>query len=374
MPVDRITLHGIRMPFVHPFRTSFGRTDEKIALLVQVQGHGISGWGECAAAEGPFFSPEDYWTARHVLRDFLGPMLLRSGSDDPSKLPEILGRVRGHPMAKAALEAALWDWQARRRDVPLWRMIGGRRDRLPCGVSIGIESSVEKLVERISKAVDDGYRRVKIKIEPGWDTEIVRLVRESFPSIPLMVDANGAYRLEDAEHLGLLDEYDLMMVEQPLAYDDLLDHARLAQRLRTPICLDESIRTEHDLRLAVELGSCKIVNIKQSRVGGMTVARRIHDRCEAAGMPVWCGGMLETGIGRAHNVALSTLSNFVLPGDVAASRRYFHRDTVVPPIEVVDGCIRPSELPGIGYEPDLEWIRAITFEEVSVTGNAKDSL
>lgn len=362
MPLERLVLRGIRLPFVRPFQTSFGRTDEKIALLVEVQGDGVSGWGECVAAEGPFFSPEDYWTAKHVISRFLGPLLLESGEEDPEALSRIWWRVRGNPMAKAALEAAVWDWQAKRRGLPLWRMIGGKRQRIPCGVSIGIQPSVGDLLQRIEEAIEQGYRRVKIKIAPGWDVDVVAEIRRRFPELPLTADANGAYTLEDADLLERLDEFDLMMLEQPLSHEDLLDHARLSRRLRTPICLDESVASEHDARLALELGACRILNIKQGRLGGLTAARRVHDLCYAAGVPVWCGGMLETGVGRALNVALSTLENFTLPGDVAASHRYFVRDTVIPPVEVVQGCIEPPERPGIGYEPDLAWIEEITFE------------
>ncbi|GAB4245125.1 MAG: o-succinylbenzoate synthase [Acidobacteriota bacterium] len=362
MALERLILRGIRLPFVRPFQTSFGRTDEKIALLVELQGDGVSGWGECVAAEGPFFSPEDYWTAKHVITRFLGPALLESGEENPQALSRVWWRVRGHPMAKAALEAALWDWQARRRGVPLWRWIGGKRRRLPCGVSIGIQPSVDDLLRRIDEALEEGYRRVKIKIAPGWDVAVVGEVRRRFPELPLMADANGAYGSADADHLQRLDEFDLMMLEQPLSHEDLLEHARLARRLRTPICLDESVTSEHDARLALELGACRILNIKQGRLGGVAAARRVHDLCREAGVPVWCGGMLETGVGRALNVALSTLENFTLPGDVAASRRYFVRDTIVPPVEVVDGFIEVPERPGIGYEPDLEWIERITFE------------
>ncbi|MFB3068851.1 MAG: o-succinylbenzoate synthase, partial [Acidobacteriota bacterium] len=264
-------------------------------------------------------------------------------------------------MAKGCVEAALWDLQAQDLHLPLWKLLGGTREKIACGVSIGIQTSPAALLEKIEQELQDGYQRIKIKVKPGWDVDIVRQVREHFPEIPLMVDANGAYSLEDADHLRQFDDFDLLMIEQPLSYDDLLDHSKLQAQIETAICLDESIRHARDAAHACEVQACKIMNIKMGRLGGPSEARRVHDLCQEQGIPVWCGGMLETGIGRAHNIALSTLENFSLPGDVSAGKRYYKRDTVVPPVEVTaDGFIIPPQASGLGYEPDRPWIDELT--------------
>lgn len=360
MKVEQITLRQIQLPFVHFFETSFGRSYEKNAILVEIRSDGLSGWGESVADEGPFYSCEDVETAWHILSDYIAPSLVRT-RPDPRVLPAQIRRIRGHSMAKAAAEAALWDLEAKSEGRPLWHLIGGTRDRIACGVSIGIQDSPDQLFEKIEKEVAAGYQKIKIKIKPGWDVGIVRMVRERFPDLPLMVDANSAYSIADTEHLLQLDKFRLLMIEQPLYEDDLVEHSRLQAALSTPICLDESIRHARDARHACEMGACRIVNIKMGRVGGFQEAIRVHDTCKEMGIPVWCGGMLETGIGRAHNIALSTLENFSVPGDVSAAKRYFERDTVVPSIEVTeDGYIVPPSGPGIGYEPDLEWIERIT--------------
>lgn len=361
MRIDQVILREIRLPLVHFFETSFGRVHERRVLLLEARCENRTGWGECVADEGPFFSYETVETARAVLGRFLIPQVLGPTLESPEVFPERVRAVRGHPMAKACLEAALWDLQAQTLEVPLWKLLGGTLTRVACGVSIGIQDRPEQLFEKIEKELEAGYRKIKIKIKPGWDVEIVRQVRERFPDIPLMVDANSAYSLKDAAQLGRLDAFDLLMIEQPLGYDDLVEHAALQRRLSTPICLDESIRHHRDARNALELGACRIINIKMGRVGGHTEARRIHDLCRERDVPVWCGGMLETGIGRAHNVALSTLENFRLPGDVSASRRYFHRDVIQPPVEVTpQGEIPRPEGPGLGYEVDRDWIEKLT--------------
>ncbi len=362
--LDWVRLREIRMPFLRFFETSFGRTWEKEAVLVEVCAEGICGWGECVAGEGPFFSYEDKDTAWHVLTRYLVPLIISGGPLSAVEVPERLRRIRGHPMAKAALECAVWDLEARLRGVPLWSLYGGRRRRIPCGVSIGIQDEPAALLERIEAELAAGYQRIKIKIRPGWDLAIVELVRRRFPDVPLMVDANAAYTLPDLPRLKELDRFHLMMIEQPLAHDDLLQHARLQQELETPLCLDESIRHRGDLELALELGACRILNLKPGRVGGPSETFRLHDLARERGIGLWCGGMLETGIGRAHNVALSTLEHFQLPGDVSASNRYFHRDTIVPPVEVRDGWIDPPESPGLGFEPDRDWIDRITVRSV----------
>jgi len=363
MKIERVTLRHIRLPFVHFFETSFGRSHEKNAILVEIQCDGLSGWGECVADEGPFYSYEDVETAWHILSDYVAPALAGSLTQAES-FPSSVARIRGHSMAKAAAEAALWDLEAKNKGQPLWRLIGGTRERIACGVSIGIQDSPEQLLEKIGIEVEAGYQKIKIKIKPGWDVEIVERVRKQFPEIPLMVDANSAYSMQDTDHLLGLDKFNLLMIEQPLYSDDFIEHSKLQKALRTPICLDESIRHARDARHACEMHACGIINIKMGRVGGIREAIRVHDTCQELGVPVWCGGMLETGIGRAHNIALSTLENFLIPGDVSAAKRYFERDTVVQSIEVTaDGwIIAPSE-PGIGYETDLEWIERITVRK-----------
>jgi O-succinylbenzoate synthase len=362
--IERITLRQIRMPLVHFFETSFGRTTERQIILVEVDGGGVSGWGEVTAGENPFYNEE--WTAAAwmILRDYVVPRVL--GRDVAAAgIASLTSHIRGHRMARGGLEAAVWDLEARISGVPLWKAIGGgARTEIPCGVSIGIQNSLEKLLEKIECELAAGYQRIKIKIKPGWDVDVVRRVRERWPSIRLMADANSAYTLADAVHLKRLDEFHLMMIEQPLSHDDIIDHAALQAQLDTPICLDECIRTAHHAAQAIRLRACGIINIKLGRVGGFTEARRVHDTAQAAGIPVWCGGMLEAGVGRAHNIALATLPDFVLPGDVSASKRYWARDIIVPPVEVTpQGAISASREPGFGYELDLDHIRAITVRE-----------
>lgn len=364
--VDWVRLREIRMPFLRFFETSFGRTFDKEAVVVEVSSQGVSGWGECVAAEGPFFSSEDTETSWHVLTRYLVPQVLSGGLVTGAKTPDRLRRIRGHPMAKAALESAIWDLEARLLGLPLWRCYGGSQSKIPCGVSIGIQDEPAILLDRIQAELDAGYQRIKIKIKPGWDLQVVELVRHRFPDIPLMVDANAAYDPRDAPRLKELDRFDLMMIEQPLHFEDLLQHARLQREIRTPVCLDESIRHCADLELALELGACRILNLKPGRVGGPSESIRLHQLARDRGIGLWCGGMLETGIGRAHNVALSTLDHFRIPGDVSASCRYFQRDTVIPPVEVSDGWIIPREATGIGYEPDLEWIERITVRSTQL--------
>jgi len=365
MTVDQITLREIQMPLVAPFETSFGSTATRRMLLVEVRGEGGFGWGEVTAGEGPFYNEEDTETAWHVLKSFAIPQILGKPLDSAAAAAGLFDPIRGHRMATGALEAALWDWEARLAGRSLSALVGGTQREIPCGVSIGIQPSVEALLDKIRTEIAAGYQRIKIKIKPGWDIAVLERVREQFPSIRLMADANSAYTLADRAHLKQLDRFYLMMIEQPLAHDDLLDHARLQQALETPICLDESIRTLRHAEQAIEIGACRIINIKLGRVGGFTPARRIHDCCQAANIPVWCGGMLESGIGRAHNIALASLPNFVLPGDVSASRRYWTQDVIVPEVEVTpEGTIQVPQAAGLGYEVDRDRIerRAIRRE------------
>ncbi len=362
MRLTRIRLRQIRMPLVHPFETSFGRTEERRIVLVEVEdADGAVGWGEVTCGERPFYNEEWVDAAWLILRDFGAPRLLGQEIASAAEVGGMLAAVRGHRMARGGLEAACWELEARKAGRPLWRHVGGVRREIPCGVSIGIQDTLETLLERIEVELASGYQRIKIKIKPGWDVGIVQAVRERFPGIRLMVDANSAYTLQDVDRLRALDEFDLMMLEQPLAYDELLDHAALQRDLRTPICLDECIRTAHHAEQAIRIGACRIVNIKLGRVGGFAEALRVHDVCRASGVPVWCGGMLESGVGRAHNIALSTLENFTLPGDVSASRRYWVRDIVDPAVEVTpQGTIEVGNEPGLGYGLDLERIEALS--------------
>jgi O-succinylbenzoate synthase len=368
LKVDKITLREIRMPLVTPFETSFGRVVDRRMLLIEAQTDGVSGWGESVAGEGPFYSPETVETAWHILCDFLWPILKGREFSSASDVWEMLSPVRGHNMAKGALEAAIWDAEAKHKGIPLWKMLGGMRKEIPCGVSIGIKETVEDLIATVEREAAAGYQRIKIKIKPGNDIEPVEKLRQRFPGARLMVDANSAYRLQDWPHLKRLEAYYLMMIEQPLGWDDLYSHAELQRKLDTPICLDECIHTEEHARAAIELGACRIINIKLGRVGGYTPARRIHDLCKAKQVPVWCGGMLESGIGRAHNIALSTLENFSLPGDVTASRRYWIEDIIEPEVTVTpQGTIEVPEGAGIGYAPRLERIEQLTARKVVLT-------
>ena len=352
------------MKLVAPFETSMDRTVARRIVLVQADVDGIIGCAECVASETPYYSPETADTAWLILRDFLWPMIKGKDFGSAGEVWELLARVRGHNMAKAGLEAAIWDAEAKQKGVPLSKLVGGVREEIACGVSIGIKESLDELVAAVKKELADGYQRIKIKIKPGYDLEPVRRLRQEFPRIKLMVDANSAYTLDDWPLLKQLEGFYLMMIEQPLGWDDLYSHVELQKRLETPICLDECIHTEEQARAAIELGACKIINIKLGRVGGHTVARRIHDLCEKHAIPVWCGGMLESGIGRAHNIALSTLPNFTLPGDVAASKRYWEEDIILPEVTVSpQGTIRVPTGPGIGFEPRIDRIDNLTVRK-----------
>jgi O-succinylbenzoate synthase len=351
--IERIELRLLRLPLVRFFETSFGRIDDRAFVLVTVEDDGAVGVGECVADERPFYSSETTRTAWHIVADFLSPMVLGRTFVHPREVFDSLALVRGHHMAKAAIEMAAWDLFARQQNRSLAEVLGGSEttiaNGIASGVSIGIQASLDQLVGRVDAELAAGYRRIKIKIKPGWDLEPVRRLRERFGPVPLMVDANAAYTLQDAPHLAALDAFDLMMIEQPLDYDDLRDHARLQAGMRTPICLDESLDTPRLAEEALDIGACRIVNIKPGRVGGHAQSARMHDVAVARGAPVWHGGMLESGIGRAHNIHLSTLPGFTLPGDVAASRRYFAPDLIDPEIIVrPDGTIAVPTGPGIG--------------------------
>lgn len=359
--VDRIVLRHIRMPLVHFFETSFSRTYERDIILVEAVTDGISGWGEVTAGENPFYNEE--WTGSiwPLLIDYVAPRILHHEFASPADVGARTSHIRGHNMTRGGAEVAFWDLQARIKREPLWKTIGaGARREIACGVSIGIQDSVPQLLDKIETELAAGYQRIKMKIKPGWDVEVIRQVRQRFPDIQLMADANSAYTLNDIDHLKKLDAFHLMMMEQPLAHDDIIDHAVLQSKLETPICLDECIRSAHHAEQAIRLKAGRIINIKLGRVGGFAEAKKVHDVCEANGIPVWCGGMLESGIGRAHNIALSTLPNFVLPGDVSASKRYWKRDIIVPPVEVSPrGTISVPDTPGFGYELDMDYLESL---------------
>ncbi|MFC4586874.1 o-succinylbenzoate synthase [Sphaerisporangium corydalis] len=351
MKITGVELRKVAMPLVAPFRTSFGTETDREALLVRVVTPDAEGWGECVAMSGPLYSSEYAEGAADVMRRFLIPALTAVPDLDAYAVGRALEPFRGHRMAKAALEAAVLDAGLRAAGTSFAGFLGAGRDRVPCGVSVGIMESIPLLLDAVAGYVDEGYVRVKIKIEPGWDVAPVRAVREAFgDDLLLQVDANAAYTLLDAPRLAELDAFGLLLIEQPLAEDDLVQHAALARRLRTPVCLDESIESARDAAAAISLGSCSIINIKPGRVGGLIEARRIHDLCQAHGIAVWCGGMLETGLGRAANLALAALPGFTLPGDTSASSRYYATD-VTEPFVMEDGHLAVPSGPGLGVVP-----------------------
>jgi O-succinylbenzoate synthase len=356
MKIEAITLREIHMPLVHFFETSFGRIYSRRILLVTIRCEGVDGWGECVAGEDPFYSSEWIESVWPTLTQYLIPAMLGKRIESSRDCPSLLARVTGHRMGKAALENAVWDAEARQKQKPLWKLLGGSRREILCGVSIGIQDSIEQLLEKIQTELAAGYRRIKVKVKPGWDLNVLERIRSRWADITLSCDANSAYTLDQVEHLRDFDQFNLLMIEQPLWNDDIYYHSRLQKQLRTSICLDESIVNARSAAFAVETGACRIVNVKVGRVGGFSEALKIHDICQAQKIPVWCGGMLETGIGRAHNIALSTLENFRLPGDVSASKRYWKEDIIEPEVEVSpQGMIVISDQAGTGYrvKPDL---------------------
>ena len=367
MKIDAITLRELKMPLVHFFETSFGRTYTRRVLLVTLHCDGLEGWGECVAGEGPFYSEEYIDNAWDVITRHLAPMLLGKTIAAAREIPTLLARVREHPMAKAALENAAWDAEAQAKGTPLWKLLGGTRREIACGVSIGIQDSHEQLLQKVETELAAGYQRIKVKVKPGWDVEVLEKIRARWPDILLSCDANSAYTLADAQHLKGFDRYKLLMIEQPLWSDDLYFHSRLQKQLQTSLCLDEAIRTARDAEAALELGSCRIINIKVGRVGGFSEAIAVHDVAQRYGIPVWCGGMLESGVGRSHNVALSTLANFTLPGDVSASKRYWKEDIVEPEVEVSPlGMIAVSDEPGRGHRLRNALISRLTAREETI--------
>ena len=362
MKIEAITLRELQMPLVHFFETSFGRTYTRRVLLVTLHSDGLDGWGECVAGEGPFYSEEYVDGAWDVLKHYLCPALLGKTVQQGSEVPALLAQVREHRMAKAALENAAWDAEAQEKGIPLWKLLGGERREIACGVSIGIQDSHQQLLEKIATELAAGYQRIKVKVKPGWDVEVLGKIRARWPDILLSCDANSAYTLADEQHLTGFERFKLLMIEQPLWNDDFYFHARLQKQLQTALCLDEAIRTARDAEAALELAACRIVNIKVGRVGGFSEAVAVHDVAQRAGVPVWCGGMLESGIGRSHNVALSTLPNFKLPGDVSASKRYWATDIIEPEVVVSpQGTIAVSDKPGRGYD-----VRKVLIDKLTV--------
>ena len=375
MKIEAITLRELQIPLVHFFETSFGRTYNRRVLLVTLHSDGLEGWGECVAGEDPYYSEEYVDGAWDVIVRYLGPSLLGKTLQSGKEVPALLAKVREHRMAKGALENAVWDAEAQEKALPLWKLLGGTRSEIACGVSIGIQDSHEQLLQKIETEVSAGYQRIKLKVKHGWDVDVLEKVRARWPDILLSCDANSAYTLNDLEHLKSFDRFKLLMIEQPLWNDDFYFHARLQKSMETALCLDEAIRSSRDAEAALELGSCRIVNIKVGRIGGFTDAIAVHDVAQRFGVPVWCGGMLESGIGRSHNVALSTLPNFKLPGDVSASKRYWKEDIIEPEVEVSpQGTIAISDKPGRGYDvapgADREAHRAQTDVESVICVNA----
>jgi o-succinylbenzoate synthase len=367
MRIDGIILREVHMPLVRPFQTSFGITKNRRILLVEVRSEGLIGWGECTAGERPHFSSESTDTAWQVIVNELGPILAGAHPDHGGSCPKLFDIVRGHPMARAALENAIWDVEAQREGIPLSRLIGGVREKIQCGVSLGIQKSIPELLDIIDRELASGYQRIKLKCKPGWDVEVFEKVRAQWPDILLSCDANSAYKLRDADHLVTFDQFDLLMVEQPLWHDDFYYHSMLQKRMATPICLDESIRNRRDALAAIEMESCKIINIKLGRVGGFSEAIAVHNAAQERGIPVWCGGMLEAGVGRAHNVALSTLENFRLPGDVSASARYWTEDIIEPEVTVIaEGEIVVPDSPGRGYEVRTDLVETLTVRKEEI--------
>lgn len=364
MRVEAITLRKLQMRLKAPFETSFGATHNRTLLLVEMQADGLTGWSEITAMEDPVFNSETVGTAIVILRETLGPAILGQKFDSAADIPAAFGHVRGHEMARAGLENALWDIEAQQKKLPLAKLLCGTRTEIPCGVSIGLQASPEVLREKVAVEVAAGYQRIKLKIKPGKDLEYVRAIRTAFPNIKLSVDANSAYTLDDTKHLQRFDEFNLLMMEQPLWWDDIYAHSKLQKQLTTALCLDESIRHLRDTQTAVELDAARIINIKLGRVGGHSNARAIQAYCLAKNIPVWCGGMLESGVGRVHNIAVSSLPGYSLPGDVSASQRYWVEDIIEPEVTVSpQGTIRIPDTPGLGYHVRRDLIERLTLEK-----------
>jgi o-succinylbenzoate synthase len=365
MKIESIVLREIHIRLKSPFETSFGVVQNRRILLVEVIADGVNGWGEVTAGETPAYNSETTDTAWHVISDFIAPTVIGKTIPSASDSPLLMSQIRGHEMAKSGIENALWDIEAQQKRIPLSKLLGGTIEEIACGVSLGIRENPQSLVKRVEEELRSGYQRIKLKIKPGKDIEFVAAVRKEFPKIRLSVDANSAYRLDDVAHLKKLDDFHLLMMEQPLSWDDIYAHSKLQAQIQTSICLDECIHNTGHALTAIELKACRIINIKLGRVSGHTEARKMQQSCRERSIPVWCGGMLESGIGRAHNIAMSTLPGFTLPGDVSASKRYWEEDIIEPEVEVgKNGTIRIPQSPGLGYA-----VRRDMIEKLSVRRN-----
>jgi o-succinylbenzoate synthase len=372
LTIDAVHLREINLPLAHPFETSFGMTTERRILLVEIESDGLTAWGECVAGEHPYFSDEMVDTAWIMLESELIPRLVGVEITGGGACPGLFRQVRGNRMAKAALENAVWDLEAQRKRMPLATLLGGTRKTIPCGVSIGIQPTKAALLETVARELEAGYQRIKLKCKPGWDTSIFAAVRDRWPDILLSCDANSSYRVVDFDHIAEWDRFNLLMIEQPLWYDDFYFHSMLQKRIETSICLDESIRNRRDALAAIDMDSCRIINIKVGRVGGFSEAIAVHNAATERGIPVWCGGMLETGIGRAHNIALSSLQNFSLPGDVSASARYWTEDIIEPEVTVSPaGEITVPTGVGSGYTVRRDRIEALTVRRQTMRAGAQ---
>jgi len=366
MHLEKIEIRHIKLELVTPFSTSMGTENAIEHLIVRIDAEGMTGWGECVAGSNPFYTYETVQTGWHILEEFLIPSILGKHFSMFDNVKKIFGPVRGHMMAKAGIETAIWDWFAKAKGISLSKMIGGVRNKIDVGVSIGIQSSPEELIKKVDSYLKEGYRRIKIKISPGNDIQFIKVLRKEFPNLLLQVDANSAYSLDDVNTFREMDNYNLLLIEQPLGYDDIYEHSKLQKEIKTPICLDESIHSLNDTRTAIELGSCKVINIKPGRVGGFAEAKLIHDYCASKNISVWHGGMLESGIGRAGNIALASLSNFTLPGDISASKRYYKEDIVEPEFVLNDdGTIDVPTNTGIGVDVNIEKLDKVTVRKES---------
>lgn len=364
MKIEKVILHRLEMTLKTPFMTRFGPfTDKELFVIEITDGMGNHGYGESVAFSSPWYSEETVETTAHVMKDFLIPLLQENTIDHPDDVTTLFGAVKGNNMAKAGLEGAVWDLYAKQQGISLATALGGVKSKIDVGISIGIQSSMEDLLHLIESSIKAGYKRIKLKVKPGCDIHVLEQVRKTFPDFPFMVDANSAYTLNDIDRLRQLDPLNLMMIEQPLAHDDIIDHATMQSALDTPICLDESIHSLKDVEQAIQLDSCKVINIKIGRVGGLTEAKKIHDYCKEKNIPVWCGGMLEAGVGRAHNIALTTLPQFTLPGDTSGSDRYWEKDIITPEVIAENGVINVPEKPGIGYDIDWKTLHHFTIDK-----------
>ena len=362
--IKEIIVYKVKMEMKNPFKTSYGTTKDRTFLILEaIDENGISGWGECVTSDEPLYLEEFTNAAQLMLEEHLIPIVTGANIQHPDEISELFRPFKRNNLAKSAIDGAVWDLYAKRENKSLSACLGGTRSEIEVGVSLGIEENIKDLLTIIEQRINEGYKRIKVKIQPGQDIEVIRSIRKAYPNLPLMADANAAYTLEDLDNLQKLDPFNLMMIEQPLRAGDLIDHATLQKNITTPVCLDESITSYEDTRQAMEIGSCKIINLKISRVGGLSESKRIHNLCVKNDIPLWCGGMLEAGIGRAHNIAISSLANFSLPGDTAASSKYWYKDIIQPEVTVEQGMLKVPDTPGIGYTVNRQALEAVTTEK-----------